>query len=59
MDQELRIILIANKAENAFIGPYLNDCYDLGVGDPVIVSAGFRVYSKVCMFEAQLALQMR
>ena len=29
-----RIILIANKAENTFIGPYLNDCYELGVGDP-------------------------
>ena len=37
--QEVPIILIANKAENAFIGPYLNDCYDLGVGDPVIMSA--------------------
>lgn len=33
-----RIILIANKAEDAFIGPYLNDCYDLGVGDPVFSS---------------------
>lgn len=37
--KEVPIILIANKAENAFIGPYLNDCYELGVGDPVIMSA--------------------
>jgi len=35
----LTIILVANKAEGNLIGPYLNDCYDLGVGDPVIVSA--------------------
>ena len=32
---QLRIILIANKAEHGYIGPYLNDCYELGVGDPV------------------------
>ncbi|CAJ1360321.1 unnamed protein product [Effrenium voratum] len=37
--KDVPIILIANKAEGAFIGPYLNDCYDLGVGDPVIMSA--------------------
>ena len=34
-----RIILIANKAENTFIGPYLNDCYELGVGDPAAILA--------------------
>ncbi|CAE7243271.1 plcA [Symbiodinium sp. CCMP2456] len=37
--RDVPIILIANKAENTFIGPYLNDCYELGVGDPVIISA--------------------
>ncbi|CAK9070441.1 GTPase Der (GTP-binding protein EngA) [Durusdinium trenchii] len=37
--REVPIILIANKAEHGFIGPYLNDCYELGVGDPVLMSA--------------------
>lgn len=37
--ESVPVILVANKAEGAYIGPYLNDCYDLGFGDPVILSA--------------------
>ena len=45
-----RIILIANKAENTFIGPYLNDCYELNVGDPAGPADG------VCKQKAWLLL---
>lgn len=48
------VILIANKAEGAFIGPYLNDSYDLGMGDPVVISAAKNegmeeLYDRLCM----------
>jgi len=48
------IILVANKAEGAFIGPYLNDCYELGVGDPVVISARQKegmedLYDRLCL----------
>eukprot|EP00933_Yihiella_yeosuensis_P006243 TRINITY_DN110943_c0_g1_i1.p1 TRINITY_DN110943_c0_g1~~TRINITY_DN110943_c0_g1_i1.p1 ORF type:complete len:728 (-),score=136.50 TRINITY_DN110943_c0_g1_i1:151-2334(-) len=33
------IILVANKAEGSYIGPYLNDCYEMNLGDPVVISA--------------------
>lgn len=37
--ESVPVILVANKAEGAMIGSYLNDCYDLGFGDPVVISA--------------------
>lgn len=48
------IILVANKAEGSYIGPYLNDCYELDVGDPVIISAkqneGMEdLYDRLCL----------
>lgn len=48
------IILVANKAEGAFIGPYLNDCYELGAGDPVVISAQKNegmdeLYERLCL----------
>lgn len=48
------IVLVANKAEGAHFGDYLNDCYDLDVGDPVVISAkrneGMEdLYDRLCM----------
>ena len=33
------VILVANKADFSFIGEYAIDCYELGLGDPVPISA--------------------
>eukprot|EP00929_Paragymnodinium_shiwhaense_P038780 TRINITY_DN20451_c0_g1_i1.p1 TRINITY_DN20451_c0_g1~~TRINITY_DN20451_c0_g1_i1.p1 ORF type:complete len:723 (-),score=191.97 TRINITY_DN20451_c0_g1_i1:506-2674(-) len=52
--KEVPIILVANKAEGSYIGEYLNDCYELDVGDPVIVSATENegmdsLYDRLCL----------
>jgi len=52
--ESVPVILVANKAEGTFIGPYLNDCYDLGFGDPVVISARMNegmedLYDRLCM----------
>lgn len=33
------VVVVANKSDGVNIGDYLQDCYDLGLGHPVMVSA--------------------
>jgi len=52
--KEVPVILVANKAEGSYIGPYLNDCYELGFGDPVVLSAYHNegtedLYDRLCL----------
>lgn len=53
-EEPVPIILVANKAEGSFIGSYINDCYELEVGDPVVISAkrneGMEdLYDRLCL----------
>jgi len=37
--KEIPVIVVANKAEGSYMGDYYADSYNLGFGDPVVISA--------------------